>query len=325
MKNANGTNREKWNREIIARGGSLLQSWEWGELQHALGRTIHRIPELPALLISMPLPLGMWYDYSPHGPHGDTLNGEVLHELAAHTRSVRALFLRAEPRVADTPRNRGVLAHAGFRQAPDVQPRETMLIDLRKSEEDLLRAMEHDTRYAIRAAEKRGVVVECAGGPARHPAFAHFWELFEATNARHGLHAYEKRYYEAVASLDGDAETEIIIASLPAQAGGEGQVLAAAIVAYFGTTAYYLYAASRAGYGKYNAPSLLLFEIIRRAKARGHHILDLWGASGTKKEWAGVTAFKKSFGGTARTFVGTWDYVYQPLWYLVYRLAARFR
>lgn len=267
----------------------------------------------------MPLPLGFSYDYAPHGPSSIHLNGEILHDIAEHTRSVRTLFLRIEPRVEDTPEARGVLAHAGFTRVPDVQPSETRVLDLTKSEAELLNAMEHDTRYAIRAAAKRGVTVTVAREEEKYTALAAFWELFEATNVRHGLHAYDKRYYEAVAALQGGCFTELFTANR------EGEVIASAIVAHFGNSAYYLYAASRAGYGKYNAPSLLLWEIIRHAKATGCRTLDLWGASATKKEWHGVTAFKKSFGGSSVKFVGTWDYVYRPLWYLAYRLAQPFR
>ncbi|MFH0806198.1 MAG: peptidoglycan bridge formation glycyltransferase FemA/FemB family protein [Candidatus Brennerbacteria bacterium] len=320
--------RNEWNQEITSRGGTFLQSWEWGKLQESLGRDAHCAPETHTLLVSMPLLFGLAYDYAPHGPSGTHLNGEILHDIADHTRSTRTIFLRVEPRVGDTPEARGALLHAGFRKVADVQPSETRFIDLTLREDELLSAMEHDTRYAIRTAEKRGVTIETAQGAKKGAAFAKFWELFEATNARHSLHAYGKRYYEAVEGLNGDpsvssgpvsCSTEIFLANR------EGKTIASAITAYFGTQAYYLYAASRAGQGKYNAPSLLLWEIIRSAKARGYKTLDLWGISETKKEWRGVTSFKKSFGGASVQFVGTWDYVYRPLWYFAYRIFSYVR
>lgn len=298
---------------------SLLQSEAWAKLQTALGRTVRRVPETRTLLVSLPLPFGLRYEYAPHGPSPETFRGGALHELVAHTRGAQTVFLRIEPRVPETPQAIAVLTHAGFRRAPDVQPRETIFVDLTKSEEALLKDMEHDTRYAIRTAEKRGVAIAVFEGAARRAAFAKFWELFEATNVRHGLHAYDKRYYEAVASLEGDARSELFLAE------HEGKTLAAAIVAHHHDTAYYLYAASRAGYGKWNAPSFLLWNVIVRAKAKGFRALDLWGISSTKKRWAGVTAFKKSFGGVKTAFVGTWDYAYRPLWYEGYRTAKYFR
>lgn len=309
-------NHARWNKAVIEQAGTFLQSWEWGEVQKKLSRTIRRLPETILLLISMPLRLGLRYEYAPHGPSAKTLNGMVLHDIAEHTRGAKTIFVRIEPRVADTPEARGILMHAGFKKASDVQPSETRIIDLTKNEEELLGEMEHDTRYAIRVAEKRGVTIEQVEGEMKRNAFAKFWELFEVTNVRHGLHVYDKGYYEAVADLNGDCFTEIFLAKR------EGETIAGSIVTYFGDTAYYLYAASRAGYGKYNAPSLMLWEIIRTARARGYVSLDLWGTSETKKEWKGVTAFKKSFGGTSVKFVGTWDYVYHPLWYTAYRIAV---
>ncbi|MBI2278461.1 MAG: peptidoglycan bridge formation glycyltransferase FemA/FemB family protein [Candidatus Brennerbacteria bacterium] len=310
---------QEWNDMVVTKGGSLLQSWEWGELQRMRGRDVLRFPSVSALVITMPLSLGRNYRYIPHGPSGVILNLETIRALTENAYSRRTIFLRIEPRVANTPEARGALAEAGFKRTPDTQPSETILVDLVKSEDELLRDMEHDTRYAIRVAERRGVTVEFTGGATRPAAFAHFWELFETTNARHGLRAYEKRYYELVGGLEGGCSSEIFSAKR------EGETIASAIVAYFGNTAYYLYAASRAGYGKYNAPSLLLWEIIRRAQARGYATLDLWGASATKKEWAGVTAFKKSFGGASVRFVGTWDYIYRPFWYAAYRFATAIR
>lgn len=310
---------KNWNETIARAEGSLLQSAEWGSLQERLGRAVRFVDDPATLLVSMPLPLGMRYEYAPHGPSGDTLHGENLHELVAHTHGVKTVFLRVEPRIPDGAEARAALAHAGFRRVPDVQPHETLYVDCSKNDDELLRAMEHDTRYAIRAAEKRGVTVEVAEGNARGAAFAEFWELFESTNVRHNLHSYHKRYYEELASLSGGGHTELFLARR------ENTTLAAAIVAYFGTRAYYLYAASREGYGKYNAPSLVLFSIMRRARAKGCRMIDLWGISSTKREWRGITAFKKSFGGVSCTFVGTWDYAYRPLWYRAYRLAARFR
>ncbi len=296
---------------------SLLQSKAWARLQEQVGRRVRHMPDTGIFLVEMPLRLGLRYEYAPHGPSGGALNGSILHDIAEHTHGADTVFVRIEPRVADTPEARGVLMHAGFRKVPDVQPSETRIIDLTKSEDELLRDMEHDTRYAIRTAEKRGVNIEVIRDEGKGPAFAKFWELFEHTNMRHGLHAYGKSYYQAVANLSGECSAEIFLANR------EGGAIASAITAYFGTHAYYLYAASRPGQGKYNAPSLLLWEIIRSAKARGCKTLDLWGISETKKEWHGVTAFKKSFGGASIRFVGTWDYVYRPLWYLGYRFARR--
>ncbi|MFH1162380.1 MAG: peptidoglycan bridge formation glycyltransferase FemA/FemB family protein [Candidatus Jorgensenbacteria bacterium] len=316
--------RELWNERVAAHGGSLLQSWEWGELQKPLGREVRRIAtdDMLALVVRYELPFGKNYWYAPHGPV--LTNTRHIFGGFASENWEGAIFLKIEPALPDTPENAAMLHAAGFRRGRDTQPSETRLIDLTKPEPELLHEMEHDTRYAIRAAGRRGVTVTIARtADEKTHAFSVFWDLFEQTNVRHDLHAYDKRYYEAVAKLQGDLPaqagcyTELFIAEL------EGETIAAAIVAYFGKRAYYLYAASKAGMGKFNAPSLILWEAIRGAKQKFSTTFDLWGVSETKGEWKGVTAFKKSFGGKAVKMIGTWEYPLRPLWYWAYRCVKR--
>ncbi|MFH1192763.1 MAG: peptidoglycan bridge formation glycyltransferase FemA/FemB family protein [Candidatus Jorgensenbacteria bacterium] len=310
--------REAWNKHVMARGGSLLQSWEWGELQKSLGREVRRIAtdDMLASVVRYKLPFGKGYWYAPHGP----VFTNARHIFGGFTSENwrGAIFLKIEPPLPDTPEHIAMLRAAGFRRGHDTQPSETRLIDLTKPEPELLHEMEHDTRYAIRAAERRGVKVTTARtADEKVHAFAVFWALFEETNVRHELHAYDKRYYEEVAKLQGDCYTEIFLAEL------EGQIIAAAIVAYFGKHAYYLYAASKAGMGKFNAPSFILWESIRHAKQKFCTVFDMWGISGTKKKWASVTAFKKSFGGAAVKTAGTWELPLRPAWYWAYQAAKR--
>lgn len=316
--------RDEWNKRVAAHGGSLLESFEWGVLQESLGRKVfrHESPHFLASVAQYSLPLGKNYWYVPHGPvcfgHYDA---ESLREFVKGLRNHaprETIFLKVEPQLPAMPEHAKMLRAAGFRRVADTQPSETRYIDLTKSEPELLHEMEHDTRYAVRAAERRGVKVTVARTvEEKARAFAAFWNLFEQTNVRHELHSYDKRYYEGVVKLQGDCFTELFLAEL------EGEVIAAAIVAYFGKRAYYLYAASKAGMGKFNAPSLILWEAVRGAKQKFCTSFDLWGTSETKKEWAGVTAFKKSFGGTAVQHIGTWEYPLKPLWYWAYRIAKR--
>lgn len=345
MTEKNEIGRELWNEQAAARGGSLLQSWEWGALQEALGRKVARLaaPGFLASAIQFSLPLGKCYWYMPHGPvllrqpAPETFRA-IASALAPYCGN-SSIFLKIEPALTDTPEHRALLRAAGWKRTADTQPSETLLIDLTKPEPELLRGMEHDTRYAIRAAGRRGIHVTIARtAEEKARAFPLFWDLFEGTNIRHELHAYEKHYYEEVAKLQGDPPampahagragcyTEIFTAELkdePARTPQAGGVVASAIIAYFGKHAYYLYAASKTGMGKFNAPSLILWEAIRGAKQKWCTVFDLWGISETRREWKGVTAFKKSFGGKAVKTVGTWEFPLRPLWYWAYHVAKQ--
>jgi len=337
-----------WNREILNHPPvvssvepSFLQSWEWGELQKKLGRHAFRInvSGLSASAIEQKLPFGQTYLYAPHGPvigSATADSWENFIEEAGNTGGPKKpVFLRVEPLAHEF---RGepiqkILKEAGFRQTKPVQPKTTLVIDLRKDEKEILDAMEHDTRYSIRVAEKRGVTVEFTSGKDKEKSFEVFWKIFSETNQRHGLKSYPRPYYEEVAKLDGSTysigsgQASLTIkgdcSSKIALAKAEGEIVSAAIFVYFGERVFYLFAGSRAGYGKFNAPTYLLWRAIREAKKSGYKYFDFWGISHENKNWEKITAFKKSFGGGEITSPGAWDYVFNKPAYFAYNLVKR--
>ncbi len=320
-----------WNKEIISHPlvvssvePSFLQSWQWGELQNRIGRRVFRInvPGFFASAIEQKLPLGKTYLYIPHGPVIQNATNESWHDFVKNAETIsksRPIFLRIEPlddEFLGEPIQK-ILKETGFRRTKSIQPETTLVIDLRKDEKEIIDAMEHDTRYSIRAAGKRGVTVEFISGENKEKNFEIFWQIFMETNQRHGLKTYSKKYYEEVAKLEGECSSKIAIA----RSGGEA--ISAAIFVYFGTRVFYLFAGSRPGYGKFNAPTYLLWQAILDAKKSGYKYFDFWGISHENKNWSRITAFKKSFGGKEITSVGTWDYVFNKPFYFAYNFAKR--
>jgi len=314
-----------WDREIASHH-SFLQSWEWGELQKKLGRRVLRInvSGLLASAIEQKLPFGQTYLYVPHGPVFRDANDGAWIDFIKKIENVaelkKPIFLRIEPlnHEFQGKLTQKILKETGFRRTSPVQPKTTLVIDLRKNEEKILESMEHDTRYSIRAAEKRGVTAEFLSGNEKEKSFEVFWKIFSETNKRHELKTYPKTYYEEVAKLEGECSSKIALAK------AEGETISAAIFIYFGEKVFYLFAGSRAGYGKFNAPTYLLWQAIRDAKKSGYRSFDFWGISHENKNWAKITAFKKSFGGEEVTSIGAWDYVFNKPVYFAYSLAKRF-
>ena len=314
-----------WDKEIAVHP-SFLQSWQWGELQKKIGRRVFRFNAFGFWVsaIEQKLPLGKTYLYVPHGPAINGATADSWTDLIKEIREVsdfkKPVFLRIEPlgRELSGKPIQDSLRKAGFRSAKPVQPKTTLVIDLHKSEKEILEEMEHDTRYSIRAAGKRGVETEFHSGKERKEKFGIFWEIFSETNKRHGLKSYPKTYYEEVANMEGECSSKIGIAKV------EGKAVSAAIFVYFGERAFYLFAGSKAGYGKFNAPTYLLWQAILDAKKFGYRWFDFWGISNENKNWAKITAFKKSFGGKEIDSAGSWDYVFNKPVYFIYNLAKRF-
>src|SRR3989344_9647824 len=257
-----------WNGEIISHPfmvssiePSFLQSWQWGELQEKLGKRVFRfnVSGLLASPIEQKLSFGQTYFYVPHGPviRAETQDAwtNFLKAFESPDDFKRPVFLRIEPlnREFHGKPIENVLSEAGFRLTKPVQPNVTLVIDLRKNEKEILGAIEHDARYSIRAAEKRGGTVEFLSGKDKARGFDIFWRIFMETNLRHELKTYPKIYYEEVATLEGECSSKIAIA----RTGGEA--ISAAIFIYFGERTFYLFAGSRAGYGRFNLPTYFVW------------------------------------------------------------------
>ena len=321
------TDKKDWNRTAIENNGQFLQSWEWGDLQEKIGRSIWRVRagNIQALLIKYPLPLGRSYLYCPAGPLVLNPNAGFAYNWKSFAKAIKKdlpnfgqIFLKIEP--WNPKIDVSEIEKFGLIKSRPLQPDLTRIIETNGTEEEILRRMEHDTRYAIKTAEKRGVAVSIFdNNEEKEMMFEEFWKVFDNTNKRQGLKRHSKDYYKLVTLLDGDCQSKLFISKI-----GD-KIVNAAIVVYFGKTAFYLYAASESGFGRFNAPSLTLWKIIMDAKRLGMNVLNTGGISHIKKSMAGITAFKKSFGGYEVAYPGAWDLPLKKNWYAFYRIARLFK
>src|SRR5439155_4855280 len=96
----------------------------------------------------------------------------------------------------------------------------------------------------------------------------------------------------------------------------EGQLLAGIFVALFAKQAIYLYGASSNEHRSLMPNYLLQWEAIRWAKQQSATQYDFWGIAPTDKEnepLAGVSRFKRGWGGKVVRFVGCYEHVYSPI------------
>jgi len=178
--------------------GHVLQSAAWAKIRESQGwrAEFHQFgtPLPVALVLWRSLPAGQSLAYVPRGPiAGD---GAQLHEalakLAELARERRAVFLKVDPEI-DADRGASALSAAGFRRAPDIQPViATLELDLAPEEDALLGALEKDTRWSVRQAEKRGVSVRDANGDADLRAL---YDLYVETGQRAGFITRTWDYY----------------------------------------------------------------------------------------------------------------------------------
>lgn len=300
---------EAWDAKVIdLGGGSILQSYAWGEFQKSLGHKIYRYSSenYANLIVETPLPLVKKYLYCPRGPLGNVEEG--LSDLKQFEKDKDYIFARLEPQVAlDLP-------HA----AKEVQPQTNWMLNLEKTEQELLIGMKPKTRYNINLAQRKGVKVH----EAAKADLIRLWQMMLETAARNKFQLYPQDYYWQMYENLAPNFLKILIAEY------QGKPLTGMILTFFSDTATYLHGGSSIALKEAMAPYLLHWEAIRLAKSQGFKFYDFGGiASGNdpKASWAGISRFKKGFGGFEVIFPGTYDFIFSPIWYNVYKQARLVR
>jgi lipid II:glycine glycyltransferase (peptidoglycan interpeptide bridge formation enzyme) len=313
--------KKRWNNFLLnqpTQTGIFLQSAEWLDFQEAMGRKTWRLAavdeqeNITALCgtIEHTVRLGKKYFYIPHGPIGES--EKLINEVIKIARQENAIFYRIEPT------EKLQATSYKLQETSPVQPKHTLVLDLNKSEEDLLSAMHEKTRYNIRLAEKKNLSL--IDGAEAKIKFENFWKLMEETTKRDKFRPHQKKYYQTILEkISGDGKKEMR-AEIKIVYCGDKPV-AAAIVGYFGDTVTYLHGASSNEYRNLMAPYFLHWEIIKNAKQAGCRYYDFWGIDETK--WPGVTRFKKGFGGFEINYPGAFDLPLSKTWYTIYNLAKK--
>jgi lipid II:glycine glycyltransferase (peptidoglycan interpeptide bridge formation enzyme) len=299
-----------------------LQSAAWAKIREAQGwrPEFHQFggPLPVALVLWRSLPAGQSLAYVPRGPiAGDEseLQG-ALAKLAALARERRAIFLKIDPEIDD--RVVGALRAAGFRRAPDIQPVVASLeLDLGPEEDALFAALEKDTRWSVRQAEKRGVSVR---DPSGDDDLRALYDLYAETGRRAGFITRTWDYYRRMwGALVAAGHAKVRLAEQ------DGKAVAGALTWRCGERDVYQSAATNdAGRSAYAAYALL-WRCIIEARKGGARRFDFGGipADVARKDdpMYGPYLFKKGFGGTPRRFVGAHDAVPNELAYRAYAVA----
>jgi lipid II:glycine glycyltransferase (peptidoglycan interpeptide bridge formation enzyme) len=319
-----------------------LQSWSWGAFKARWGWSgaplvldIHdepagQPPLAAALVLKRRVPrLPFSILYVAKGPildyNNPALRRVMLAQLEQLARAEKAIFVKIDPDVVHSwgleeerlspigAKFVDELQFRGWRFSNDqIQFRNTVELQLDRSEEDLLAGMKQKTRYNIRLAGRKGVVVR-PGVPEDFGAIA---KMYLETAARDHFTVRPVDYYlDAWQSLYEAGMAQPLLAEY------EGELLAAVIVVRQGERAVYMYGASSTNERRRMPNYLLQWEAIRWAKEQGCRIYDFWGAPDDFVEsdplW-GVWRFKSGFNGQIVRHIGAWDYPARPIWYWLY-------
>ncbi len=328
--------------------GHLLQSWAWGELKARFGWLPLRIAVMDdkrivagVQVLLRSLPAGLRTAYVPRGPMIDPAARDtavvttLMHTLHDACRRRHAISLKMEPDWPEAVDARSWLETQGFvPSAETVQPRRTVLVDLTCGEDDILGRMKSKTRYNIRLAQRKGIVVR--QGSAEHVPLFH--QLLQVTGQRAGFGVHTLAYYTLAWQLFAARDAAGLFL-----AGHEDKTLAAIMVFVWGKTAYYMYGGSSDEERQRMPTYLLQWEAMRWAQARGCATYDLWGIPDVEENevgtdvaaaeetgvlstgMGGLYRFKRGFGGKEVRYVGACDLAYSRLLYSLFTLAWKWK
>lgn len=300
----------------------ITQSDLWKKLQDDLGET--SFEESGAgyyyLAILKKTPVGN-YLYCPYGPVVEDQKAfdESIKSLKEQARKHHAIFIRIEPQ------NRELQLPKNAKKSKDLNPKDTWILDLTKDKSEIISNFAQGTRTRYNTYAKKGLKVEKT---KEKDEIKHLVRLQNKLYKEKHLNAFSKEYLEAELSQPFATLYKVIYDGEESEdSPKKGQVLATSLFFDYDDTRYYMQSAADLDYRKLPATVALLTESIFDAKEQEISKFDFWGIApdGADKShpWYGFTDFKKSFGGYAVHYQGTYDIIENPLKYKLYQKSRK--
>ena len=297
-----------WKTEVI------LAEDNSGKIIGALAVWIRKIPIFGNIM------------YSARGPICDIHNIEVLKQLTDGAKELakkyNAIVLRIEPDIkSDDEEFKNIMVGLGYSIKDDaknfreeIQPRYVFRLDTKgKTEDELFSECHQKTRYNIRLATKKGVVVK----EGTREDLKAFHEIMVTTGIRDGFITRPLAYFEKMYDCLAPDHMKLLMAYY------EDKPISGVIPIMYGNKTWYLYGASSNEHRNLMPNYLLQWEMVKIAVQNKSDIYDLRGVPGIADNSNGLYRFKKGFGAEYTEFVGEVYIAFKPFRYRAYRFSEK--
>jgi len=241
-------------------------------------------------------------------PMGKVPDNEEIKRLRDLGKMRKAIGIRIEPNASEAktlnnlPKGRNI-----FKQ-------KTIILDLTKSEEELLKEMHPKGRYNIRIAQKHGVEVSVDNSDKTFAVYLDL--LFGGTARRQKIYSHGPKYHlQLWSALNAAGMAKIFKAEY------QKKIIACAMVFCHREGVYYAYGASALEHKEVMAQTLLMWKMIQWSKTEGYKFFDMWGS----EEGTGFSRFKEQFGGKTVELAGSFDLPINNHGYWIFRLVEDIR
>lgn len=330
-------NKENWESFLLkCNEKTFLDSWNWGEFQKREGERIWRFGIYDnGQLISVALAIKVkarrgTFIFVPHGPNvnnQDTRNNnQILETLTNKLKEIakqeKAHFIRIAPIWEKSKQNSDFFEDLGFIAAPiHIHPEVTWELDIKGSEQELLMNMRKTTRYLIRQAQKNADIEIVKTQDIED--LKKFNEIYCSTATRHKFVPFSLKYIQnQFSSFSPDDQILMFLGKY------KNEVISSNIIVFWQNIGFYHHGASLSKYNKIPVSYLLQWEAIKEAKQRGCERYNFWGIAPDDNKshpWAGLSLFKKGFGGYRKNYVQTRDLPLSKVYSLITRPFEKIR
>lgn len=299
----------------------IVQTQEWADFKTAYGTqavrcgeifyTKHQIPFSPYFVAYCP-------KVNPFSIDWERIEKSVKSEncVSINFDVPNVLKNSAEAKNADT-----IFQDRCIKSPKEIFASSTIILDLNKTEDELLNNLHPKHRYNMKLAQKRGVTIEKA---ANLTDFETFFELLYATSIRQKYYIHPRHYYQKIWEM---MSPKGICHILTAKYNDEA--LSSWMLFSYENVLYYPYGGSSDRLQNLFPSNLLGWETIRLGKELCCTSFDMWGAAKNPNDesdpWWGFTNFKLKFGGQLVEFMDSYDFVLNPKVYKMFNLANTLR
>ncbi len=324
---------KKWDDFITSHEeANFLQSWDFYEFHKLRGKKIVRraaVDENGEMLAAyagvVETAKRGTYLAIAGGPIMDFDDKKLVKEIFTDIRKMGketgCVFVRVRPQLPLSDKSLKLMNELGLKKAPMYLSVEYAgILDLRKSEEEILAGASQGFRRKLRKAEK--AEIEIAANTEKW-SIDEFCKLEKKHAERQKYVAFSESFlrkqFEAFSEND-----EVLIYT----AKKDGEVLAQNFMIFYGPEASYHYGVSSELGTKYSAAPLLHMAAMNEARKRGCIRYNLWGIVGLEEKshrFYGVSEFKRSFGCEELKYTPAHDMILNPVKYQITKVVETAR
>ncbi|MBR3143950.1 peptidoglycan bridge formation glycyltransferase FemA/FemB family protein [Candidatus Saccharibacteria bacterium] len=327
-----GLDKSEWDGFVAKRPeANFLQSWDFYEFHKARGKQVVRrlvykdnkivgayagVVETARRGKYMAIAGGPLIDFKD-----TTVVKAVLADIKNMGEKAGVVFVRVRPQEPVSKAVLNILKRYGLKPAPMYLSVEYAgVLDLHKTEEEILVGASQGFRRKLRKAEKNDIEIRAE---TSDKAISEFCKLEKLHAERQKYVAFSTSFLTKQFEAFREGGEVIIYTALK-----DGEILAQNFMIFYGPEASYHYGVSSELGTKYSAAPLLHLAAMEEARKRGCVRYNLWGIVGTDEtshRFYGVSEFKRSFGCEELKYTPAHDLVLKPTKYLLNETVEKIR